>query len=677
MADRYWVGGTASWDGTAGTKWAATSGGPGGETLPTSADDVFFDANSTGTTTIAIGNTGAKSITCTGFTGTITGTGNISVVGSVTLAPGMTYSHIGVVTFTGTGTLTTAGKSFGSVSVNGTLASIALGDALSCPARTISVLAGTFNTNNYSVSCGTFNTSTSAARTVALGSSTLTVTAGSSAAFGASSTTGLTFSAGTSLLVVSGAGGGIDAGNLTFNDISYTSTSASARYFSITSCNNLTFAAGTGACPLSVGRSVTINGTLSCTGTAVSTRGFIRSSTIGSSVTITAAAVSVNDCDFRDITLAGAAAGASPVRAGDCGGNSGIIFPAPKTVYRVGSSTTFTATNAWALTSGGAGSDSNFPLAQDTIVIDNGATPGSSLTAASSYNLGTLDCSNRTNAITLSFAGSAIWYGSIIFSPATTISGGTGQAFSGRGTQLFTSAGNIVPFAITIDTPGGTFRLQDALSSSSSITLVRGGLDASVYSVTITALSANYTGARTLIMGSGLWTLTGTGTVWSLGAASLTFDKGTANMLCSDASATSRLFDGGAQSYNKLTIGGPTGTSTFTISGGNSFTELSSTKTVAHTVTFSGSPATIGTWSITGTSGNVVTVNSSTAGTRRTFTLSNITSGIDYLSVKDIGCNHPDRFYVGANSTDGGNNSNVIFTAPPTVAAAGAMFMLF
>jgi hypothetical protein len=29
MANRYWVGGTATWDATAGTKWATTSGGAG------------------------------------------------------------------------------------------------------------------------------------------------------------------------------------------------------------------------------------------------------------------------------------------------------------------------------------------------------------------------------------------------------------------------------------------------------------------------------------------------------------------------------------------------------------------------------------------------------------------------------------------------------------------------
>jgi len=40
-ADRYWVGGTANWDGTAGTKWATSSGGNGGASVPTTADDVL------------------------------------------------------------------------------------------------------------------------------------------------------------------------------------------------------------------------------------------------------------------------------------------------------------------------------------------------------------------------------------------------------------------------------------------------------------------------------------------------------------------------------------------------------------------------------------------------------------------------------------------------------------
>ena len=43
MAARYWVGGTDNWDGTAGNKWATTSGGAGGAALPVAADDVFID----------------------------------------------------------------------------------------------------------------------------------------------------------------------------------------------------------------------------------------------------------------------------------------------------------------------------------------------------------------------------------------------------------------------------------------------------------------------------------------------------------------------------------------------------------------------------------------------------------------------------------------------------------
>jgi hypothetical protein len=34
-----------AWNGTAGLKWALTSGGTGGQTVPGTADDVIFDSN--------------------------------------------------------------------------------------------------------------------------------------------------------------------------------------------------------------------------------------------------------------------------------------------------------------------------------------------------------------------------------------------------------------------------------------------------------------------------------------------------------------------------------------------------------------------------------------------------------------------------------------------------------
>ena len=44
MANRYWVGGTGNWSGAA--HWSTASGGTGGASVPTSADSVYFDANS-------------------------------------------------------------------------------------------------------------------------------------------------------------------------------------------------------------------------------------------------------------------------------------------------------------------------------------------------------------------------------------------------------------------------------------------------------------------------------------------------------------------------------------------------------------------------------------------------------------------------------------------------------
>jgi hypothetical protein len=107
MANRYWVGGTANWDGTAGSKWALTSGGAGGQAVPTSVDNVFFDAASGAVTcTISTGNTGADNLNCTGFTGTLAGSGNLDINGNITLVAGMTYTHTGRISISSSGTQT-------------------------------------------------------------------------------------------------------------------------------------------------------------------------------------------------------------------------------------------------------------------------------------------------------------------------------------------------------------------------------------------------------------------------------------------------------------------------------------------------------------------------------------------------------------------------------------------
>jgi hypothetical protein len=1006
VADRFWVGGTANWDGTAGTKWATTSGGAGGASVPTSADDVFFTNLSTGTCTISAGNTGAKSINCTGFTGTIAGSTNITVSGSITLVAGMTYTHSGGFTINGTGTLTTAGKTVGAITINGVGITVTLGDALTS-SSTFTVTLGTLTTNNFNVTCSIFDSNNSNIRTINLGSSTVTFTRNDSqASWNLSNTTNLTFNAGTST-IIGGAfanshfnGGGLTYYNLTFTSsgfntpnkiisgantfnnlsipasvnvittqvtfnsnqtingtLSTTGTAGNRRVFfssdtygvrrtltvnsapsltdadfrdiivngtsapisgtrignrgactgitfdtpktvywnlagaqnwsangwattstgspstdnfplpqdtatftnagsvtgtitldsalqftgtvdmsgrtsamtlatgvttvygnwtngsgvtiissniltfsgegtktitsagiafaggitvdiyggsveladalsvssqnltvtngtfdtknysvtagSLSSSNsnvrtiklgsstvtlsgatavdfttptNLTFnagtstinltlqsavfqgggqtfnnvsftataitgvrtiqeantfnnlsltASGTGTSQLSINANQTITGTLTCSGTLATQRGLVFSATIGTNRTITANAIVANDCDFRDITLAGSAAGASPTRAGDCGGNSGITFPAPKTVYWNLAGTQNWQSTGWATTPTGTPAVNNFPLAQDTATFTDSGSAGT-ISLSTVFSTGTIDASGRTAAMTLSHNVSRDIYGSYTLGSGVTVSGTSTATFSGRGTQTFTSAGKTITFSIAIDSFSGTFQLGDALTidSTRALTLTSGTFDAVTYNVTTGNFWTNVSTTRTLIMGSGLWTISGTGTIWDFSiTTNLTFYKGSANILFSDTSTSARTFAGGGLSYNKLTIGGATGISTLTITGNNQFTELASTKTVAHTIALGTSTQTFGAWTVTGTAGNVVTLT----GTGTSHVLAgSCTSGIDYLAMGSIGFDttSPAEFYAGANST-GTATAPVYRTAKP------------
>lgn len=674
MANRYWVGGTANWDGTAGTKWATTSGGAGGASVPTTADDVFFTSSSTGTCTIATGNTGAKSINCTGFTGALSGTSNITVAGGMTLATGISYIYSGIITFTGTGTLISAGKSLASIIVSGAGITLTLGDALSCNGN-FTVSEGNFNTANYSFTCsGSLSSATANLRSISLGSSTVTI----SGSIDFSPSTNLTFNAGTSQINLSSLAI-INSGGTTFYNVSYTGNTSGTRIISGSATfNNLTLTApaASGVIQLSIDQDLTVNGTLTCAGASSVRRNFIRSNTIGTNRTITAAVVSANDCDFRDITIAGAAAPISPTRGGNCGGNSGITFPASKTVYRVGTNTTWAGSSSWATSSGGAGADTNYPLPQDTAVIDNATTLTGTL-AVNGTNISALNCSSRTTVITLNFNTVNNIHGSFTMAAGSlTVSGTSTQTFVNRSLINLVTAGKTITFPIEIDAVGGTVQLGDAFNSNSLVKLDYGTFDANNYNVTCDSFVLSGVTTRTLTMGSGLWTLTGTGLIWSANTTTnLTFNKNTANILLSNTSTSARTFDPGNLAYNKLTIGGSSGTSTTTIDSGTcSFTELASTKTVAHTILFSSDIGTIDTWSITGTIGNVVTVNSTTT-TRRNFYLTNATSGINYLSVSNIGELNGSKFAVGVNSTDGGNNFNVYFSALPS--PPNTMFLMF
>lgn len=186
MADRFWRGGTAAWDGTAGTKWADTVGGAGGASVPTSADDVFFDATSGVVTCTISGSQQAASINCTGFTGTLAGTGSVTVSGSVTLVAGMGFTNQGTFTINGTGTFTSAGKTIGGSSTGGLVVSgagitvtlgsdLTLGSTVGSTFINLTLTQGTLALNGFTVICSRFSSSNSNTRAIAFGSTNIQV----------------------------------------------------------------------------------------------------------------------------------------------------------------------------------------------------------------------------------------------------------------------------------------------------------------------------------------------------------------------------------------------------------------------------------------------------------------------------------------------------------------------
>jgi hypothetical protein len=185
-------------------------------------------------------------------------------------------------------------------------------------------------------------------------------------------------------------------------------------------------------------------------------------------------------------------------RLGDCKGNSGITFVAGADKYwGVLGNGSWSAT-VWATSSGGAVSNDNFPLAQDTCIFEAGSpNSGNTATINAAYNIGTIDMSARTtNTMTLACSQSPSIYGNWTNGTGVTLSGTGTLTFAGRGSQTITSAGRTFTQLFTIDTPGGSVTLQDAFETNSNsafaLDLQSGTLDANNYNVTVSGSVASF-----------------------------------------------------------------------------------------------------------------------------------------------------------------------------------------
>ena len=199
MADRYWVGGTGTWNTTSTTNWSATSGGASGASVPTVADSVFFDQASTYTVTM----TGA--LACLNFNvtgGTVTfqnGTSpTLDVRGSWSTVAATVWNTTGAITFSATTsrTITTNAITIRSpITFNGVGGTWTLQDNLTLLSTlTTTLSAGTLALNNFTLSTGIFTSTTTTTRVITFGTTgQITITGNAATVLSMATLTGFTY----------------------------------------------------------------------------------------------------------------------------------------------------------------------------------------------------------------------------------------------------------------------------------------------------------------------------------------------------------------------------------------------------------------------------------------------------------------------------------------------------
>ncbi|HBI33907.1 MAG TPA: hypothetical protein DEA43_03620 [Candidatus Moranbacteria bacterium] len=226
--------------------------------------------------------------------------------------------------------------------------------------------------------------------------------------------------------------------------------------------------------------------------------------------------------------------------------------------------------------------------------------------------------------------------------------------------------GNIV---VSSSNNGTTFVFQDNLtqrSSTATFNFFRGNLNVNGKNLSVGRFFADQNYTRGLTLGAANITLNGTGNVWSLNSENLGLSAGTSIINITDTSASTKSFVGGGLTFNNISItGGGTGAVTFT--GSNTFNNftINAPKTVIFTA---GTTQTInGLFNATGTSGNIITINSSSAGSPATLSKASGVVTDNYLSLQDIAATGGAAWYAGANSTNVSGNSGWSFSNFPGI----------
>ena len=510
MANRYWVGGTASWDATAGTKWALTSGGAGGQAVPTSSDTVFFDANSgANTVTIGAGTAICSTLTMTGFTGTLAFGSN-----SITIASNGTNVFLGATTYSVTGTPLINLTYSGSAGISVSPASVTEANSIS-----FNISAGSYG---FTIGGAIKNLTFSGTYTGNLVNSSKTIYGNLTLK------TGMTITAGT--------------GVTTFAATSGTQTITSAAL-------NLDFP-------------ITFSGT--------ATYQLIDNLAVGTAtsrtITLTSGTLDLNNKTFTNFGVFSSSNSNTRSVAFGTTGNLTLTNTATANVIDmlVADNFTYTGTSAVNLTGNIAsgitrtvrfGATSGGTEANSLNYITTAGQAGS----IASFPSSTVNTSVKNLVFTTGFAGALASNGRTIYGNFTCSSTMSHQ--SGTGTTTFASTSGIQQITLagtgsTFDSPvtfngTATYQLQDAFTTGATrtVTLTSGSLDLNGFAFTCGFFSSNNSNTRTIAFGTtGQFYITGSaGSVWRTDIATgltITGTNPTANFTYSGSVGTRSIING-------------------------------------------------------------------------------------------------------------------------------------
>jgi hypothetical protein len=517
-------------DTTADHKWSTAANWSDG--VPDAADDVTVD---TDVTSLIIDATAScLGLNLTGTAGiTISGSANLTLRGDFVLDANCTWTGTGTIFIaTNACTFTTANKDLSSVAYMYMYSSadVTLNGNLNLGAKGLFVYGtGTsLITSNYQIDCGSIGDGgSSQAVTLNLGTSTINCSGISypSANLTVTSTTH-------TINITQDSPATLNFAGKAWGIVNFHVDPSTTRTYAISPGSgasfvqlNITHDGDNRSTSITFNNDFSIGNSSTWIGGGIGQddptyRPVIGSDTILTTRTITVTAASktltLTDVDFRDIKIADTnSPTVTLTRVGDTGGNTtstagGYIqnVSDPKTVYLdAGTNSTTYFTNYWSASSGGGSPTlNNFPLPQDTAVIDNLSWDTTGRNMSIAYGrVGNIDASGLTESDTFTI-GSSTFYGDLDlsgsgFATVAFSSSGVVATFNARvsGTSNIKTvdadwgAGNI-----TINSYGGTVLLGTAIKHVGTFTLTQGTFDLGGQVLTTNSFASSNENTRVL-----------------------------------------------------------------------------------------------------------------------------------------------------------------------------------